>query len=83
MNEAQVQAIVDAAVAATMAAAIPVGPEGPAGPAGPPITFARTPAQADTGILNYKSSEGMKIYNAAVAALPTKYSGNTGDMQYS
>ena len=79
MNEAQVQAIVDAAVAAAMAAAIPFGPEGPAGPAGPTI-FARTPAQADMGIINYKSSEGMKIYSAAVAALSTKYSGNTGDM---
>jgi hypothetical protein len=75
MDEAQVQAIVDAAVAAAMAAAIP----GPAGPA-PLVTFARTPAQADPGILNYKSSEGMKIYTAAVAALPTKYSGNSSDM---
>jgi hypothetical protein len=27
-----------------------------------------------------KSSEGMKIYTAAVAALPTKYSGNTGEI---
>ena len=44
------------------------------------MTFARTPAQANTGLLNYNSSEGMKIYTAAVAALSTKYSGNAGEM---
>lgn len=81
MNEAQVQAIVDAAVAAAMAAAMaPPAGGGPGGPPAPIVTFARTPAQADTGLINYKSSEGMKIYTAAVAALPTKYSGNTGEM---
>jgi hypothetical protein len=89
MNEAQVQAIVDAAVAAAIAAAIPpavaaaaaaipppaVG--GGGGPAGPPpiVTFARTPAQHNVGLLNYGTSEGMKVYNAAIAALTTKYSG--------
>jgi hypothetical protein len=83
MNEAQVQGIVasavanamaDAAAAAAAAAAFPAG----GGPGGPPlvVAFARTPAQAATGLLNYKSSECMKIYTAAVAALPTKYSGN-------
>jgi hypothetical protein len=44
------------------------------------VNFVRTPAQADPGILNYKSSEGMIIYTAAVAALPTKYFGNSSDM---
>ena len=72
MNEAQVQAIVDTAVAVAMAAAIasPVG-GGPRGPPTPIMTFARTPAQADTGPLNYKTNEGIKIYTTAVAALPT------------
>ena len=75
MDAAQVQVLVDAAVAAAlMAAAIPAP-----GVHAPPI-FARTPAQANVGILNYGSSEGMKIYNAAVAALSTKYSGNTSEM---
>ena len=72
-----IQALVDAAVAAALLAER-------ANPAGVPVpritTFARTPAQANAGILNYESSEGMKIYNAAVAALSTKYSGNTNDM---
>ena len=75
MDEARVHAIVDAASAAAMAAAI----SGPARPA-PLVNFVRTPAQADPGILNYKSSEGMIIYTAAVAALPTKYFGNSSDM---
>lgn len=75
MDAAQVQALVDAAVAAAvMAAAIPA----PGVPA--PYIFARTPAQVNVDILNYGSSEGMKIYNAAVAALPTQYSGNTSEM---
>jgi hypothetical protein len=79
MDAAQVQALVDAAVAAALMAAAITAP----GVQAPQIiipTFARTPAQANVGILNYGSSEGMKIYNAAVAALSTKYSGNTSDM---
>ena len=73
MDEAQVQAIVDAALAAAAgaAAAAPV----PVVQA-PPLPFARTPAQAKVGILNYGTNEGMKIYNAAVAALTPKYDGN-------
>ena len=84
MNAAEVQAIVDAAIAAERAAAaviaaVPVPGAVPAPPIIPP--FARTPAQAKVGILDdYGSSEGMKIYNAAVAALPSKYTGNTIDM---
>ncbi len=78
INMDNIQAIVDAAVAAALLAQA-------ANPApGVPVplitSFARTPAQAKTGLLNYESSEGMKIYNAAVAALSTKYSGNTADM---
>ena len=76
MDAAQVQVLVDAAVAvALMAAAIPA-PRVHA----PPTIFARTPAQANVGIVNYGSSEGMKIYNAVVAALSTKYSGNSSEM---
>ena len=86
MNEAEVQALVDgavaAAVAAAMAAAIPAdpAPPGPAGPAGPPIFFARTPALAKVGLLDYGTSEGMKIYNAAIAGITMKYSGNAIDL---
>jgi predicted RNA-binding protein YlxR (DUF448 family) len=70
MNEAQVQAIVDAALAAAAAAAPAIGVPAP------PLPYARTPAQAKVGVLNYGSNEGMKIYNAAVAALTPKYDGN-------
>jgi hypothetical protein len=86
MNEAAVQALVDgavaAAVAAAMAATIPAepAPPGPAGPVGPPIFFARTPALAKVGLLDYGTSEGMKIYNAAIAAITMKYSGNAIDL---
>jgi hypothetical protein len=74
-DEAQVKAIVEAAVAAAIVVA---GHEGPAGPVGPPLAFVAvwTPAQ----VLNYGSIEGIKIYNAAIAALTTKDSGNTADM---
>ena len=86
MNEAEVQALVDgavaAAVAAAMTAAIPAGraPAGPADPVGPPIYVARTPALAKVGLLNYGSSEGMKIYNTAIAGITMKYSGNAIDL---
>ena len=84
MNAADVQAIVDAAIAAERAAAAAIAavPVPGAVPAPPLIipTFARTPAQAKVGILDYGSSEGMKIYNAAIAALPSKYTGNAIDM---
>ena len=82
MNEADVQAIIDgavaAAVAAAIAAAIPAGPAPaePAGPVEPPIFFARMPAMAKVGLLDYGTSEDMKIYNAAIAGITMKYSGN-------
>ena len=94
MDEEAIQARIDAAVAAALEAAaaaipapIPAGIPAPgAGPAaaGPPAAagdhFARTPAQAKDGIINYGTSDGMKLYNAAVQALATKYSGKAGDM---
>ena len=90
-DQANIQALVDAAVAervdAAVAAVILAMGQPPAGglPAGgvvapEALAYACNPAQAITGLLNYKSAEGMKIYNAAIAALPTKYSGNTIDM---
>ncbi|KAI2492510.1 hypothetical protein MHU86_22050 [Fragilaria crotonensis] len=38
------------------------------------------PGSAKDGIINYGTSDGMKLYNAAVQALATKYSGKAGDM---
>ena len=78
MKEAQIQIRIDAAVAAALEAA-------GAAPGAPPIppavaTFARTPAQFNAGILNYGSSEGMKVYQAAIAALTTRYNGKSNDM---
>ena len=76
MDAAQVQNLIDAAigqerinVAAVAAAAAA------AAPAVVPAAFARTPALAHTGVLDLASSEGMKIYNAATAALSSKFSG--------
>lgn len=71
---ADIQAIVDAAVAAALA-----GIAAPAAGA-VPVVYARNPAHASTGLLNYKSSEGMKIYHAATAAMSIKYSGKAIDM---
>ena len=71
---ADIQALVDAAVAAALAGmAAPVA-------AAVPVVYARNPAHASTGLLNYKSSEGMKIYHAATAAMSIKYSGKAVDM---
>jgi hypothetical protein len=74
---AEIQALVDAAVAAAL---FGMDAAPPAGGAPAVLAYARNPAQASTGLLNYKSSKGMKIYNSATAALPTKYSGNAIDM---
>jgi hypothetical protein len=79
-----IQEIVDAAVAAALLAQANVNANQAQELAGnrPPIAnnFARTPALANVGVLNYSTNEGMKIYNAAVAGLSTKYNGNTSDM---
>jgi hypothetical protein len=45
-----------------------------------PAAFARTPALAHAGVLNLSSSEGMKIYNAATAALSSKFSGGPAEI---
>jgi hypothetical protein len=78
MEEAQIQILIDAAVAAALEAA----GAAPGAPAHPPAiaTFARTPAQFNAGILNYGTSEGMKVYQAATAALTTRYNGKSNDM---
>ena len=78
MEEAQIQIRIDAAVAAALEAA----GAAPGAPPNPPAvaTFARTPAQFNAGILNYGSSEGMKVYQAAIAALTTRYNGKSNDM---
>ena len=78
MEEAQIQIRIDAAVAAALEAA----GAAPGAPPNPPAvaTFARSPAQFNAGILNYGSSEGMKVYQAAIAALTTRYNGKSNDM---
>ena len=68
-----IQEIVDAAVAAALLAQanINANQAQDLGVGRHPIAnnFARTPAFANVGVLNYATSEGMKIYNAAVAGL--------------
>ena len=75
---AEIQALVDAAVAAALAGMAPAGVAAPA--AVVPIVYARNPAHASTGLLNYRSSESMKIYHAATTAMSIKYSGKAIDM---
>jgi hypothetical protein len=81
MDAAQVQTLIGAAigqecinVAAVAAAAAA------AAPAVVPTAFARTPALAHIGVLDLSSSEGMKIYNAATAALSSKFSGGSHEI---
>ncbi len=71
---AGMQAIIEAAVAAALMA---MG-RAPGGALATP--FARTPAQASTGVINYNKSEGMKIFTDATAPTSPKYTGNTIDM---
>lgn len=47
-------------------------PQG-AAPPPPPIAFSRTPAQATIGLINLSTPTGMKVYNAAITGLSTKF----------
>ena len=78
MDAEQVQAIVDAAIAAFAAGAAAAA--GPPPAAAGPVTFSINPANAKVGIINYDTTDGIKIYQSATAALATKYTGNTIDM---
>jgi hypothetical protein len=78
-----IQELVDAAVAAALAAQaanLAVRDQNPEGDNPVLNHFARTPALANAGILNYATSEGMKIYIAAIAGLTSKYNGNANEM---
>lgn len=79
-----IQEIVDAAVAAALLAQANVNANQAQDLAGnlPPFAnnFARTPALANVGVINYATSEGMKIYNAAVTGLFNKYNGKANEM---
>jgi hypothetical protein len=46
-----------------------------------PVVFARTPAQAHTGVLDYSNPVHTKIYRNACAALPTKFSTEYPDVK--
>ena len=47
-----------------------------------PLTFALSPALASTNtLLNYKTSEGIKIYNKATAPMDTLFSGDSGNLR--
>jgi hypothetical protein len=58
------------------------GPEGPESvPAAGSNIFALTPASVQSGnIINYSSSQGIKLYHAAVAALKTMYALESGNV---
>lgn len=84
MDAAQVQQLIQDAIVAERAAvaAAAAANAAAAGPAGgaPQAAFARTPALAHAGVLDLSSSEGMKIYNAATATLPSKFSGGPNEI---
>jgi hypothetical protein len=72
-----------AAVPAAAQAAVPVPQPPNLGNAGnlPPVVFARTPAEAHTGVLDYTNPVHIKIYTKAGASLPTKFSTATPDVK--
>jgi hypothetical protein len=84
MNSSEVQALLQTAIAAALLAAVAAALPGAIQQANqqvnplanqPPMAmaFARTPAQANTGLICLKSSEGTKIHNAAIVPCTTKF----------
>jgi len=73
MNAAEVDAAIAAAIA-NMAITNPAtAPPGPA-------AYARNPAQATAGVIDYRTSTGMKLYQAATAPLTTKFNMDTAGL---
>ena len=88
MNAEQMQAAIDAAVAAALLAQggqpPPAGPQGPPGPAGPPgpppqvappppVVFALAPALLSNQPLNYNVPADSKLYYKAISPLEPKF----------
>ena len=88
MNAEQMQAAIDAAVAAALLAQggqpPPAGPQGPLGPAGPPgpppqvappppVVFALAPALLSNQPLNYNVPADSKLYYKAISPLEPKF----------
>jgi hypothetical protein len=66
------QAVLDLANAQAAAAALVAGP----------LTFALSPALASSNaLLNYKTSEGIKIYNKATSPIETPFTGDSGNLR--
>jgi hypothetical protein len=69
---ATAQAVLDLANARAAAAALVAGP----------LTFALSPALASSNtLLNYKTSEGIKIYNKATSPMETPFTGDSGNLR--
>jgi hypothetical protein len=67
-----VQDLAQATATATAAAAAPPGP----------CAFALSPALASShGLLNYSTSEGIKIYNKATSPMDVTYNGGSGNLR--
>ena len=76
-----IRAAIAAALPAAVAAAIQANPPPQEVQPAPTVTaFARTPAQANTGLISLTSSEGMKIHNAAIVPLTNKFDGTAENM---
>jgi hypothetical protein len=84
LNNPEIQEAIRAAIAAALpaavAAAIQANPPQEVPPAPTVTAFARTPAQANTGLISLTSSEGMKIHNAAIVPLTNKFDGTAENM---
>ena len=80
MDMDEIQDLIAAAVAAALLAAAP--PAGGAPPVGGPLAYTRNPVHVSVGLLNYGSSEGMKICTAAIASLSIKYTGKSLNMMH-
>jgi hypothetical protein len=84
MNNPEIQEALRAAIAAALPAAVAAVIQQANQPQDfqpPTVTaFAHTPAQANTGLICLKSSEGMKIHNAAIVPLMTKFDGTAENM---
>jgi hypothetical protein len=71
MDAAQVQNIVQAAIAAALAAFQPQPPVPPVAPA-----FAETPAGVGVVAWDFTSATGIKLYTSATAPFSTPFDGN-------
>ena len=75
------QAMVDLATAQTTAATANAAVLEATAAASGEVTFALSPARASNTLLNYRTSEGIKIYGKATSPLDTLFNGESGSLR--